>query len=153
MIRRPPRSTRTDTLFPYTTLFRSSQAFLESDQGSGSWQNVARRISLAVKIHWRQGMRNARPGFVRACLNGTSQVFFMENAWTGVLFFIAIGYGSYGPGAWATTIGALVGVVVAPVTATALIDDGCSISEGLLGFNGIPGGAAFPTLLEPSPLL
>src|SRR3546814_1803441 len=30
MIRRPPRSTRTDTLFPYTTLFRSS------DQGSGS---------------------------------------------------------------------------------------------------------------------
>src|SRR3546814_18861402 len=26
MIRRPPRSTRTDTLFPYTTLFRSSFA-------------------------------------------------------------------------------------------------------------------------------
>src|SRR3546814_12197654 len=30
MIRRPPRSTRTDTLFPYTTLFRSiGQAFPE----------------------------------------------------------------------------------------------------------------------------
>src|SRR3546814_7618629 len=28
MIRRPPRSTRTDTLFPYTTLFRSSQRLL-----------------------------------------------------------------------------------------------------------------------------
>src|SRR3546814_20828474 len=27
MIRRPPRSTRTDTLFPYTTLFRSAIAF------------------------------------------------------------------------------------------------------------------------------
>src|SRR3546814_9695667 len=26
MIRRPPRSTRTDTLFPYTTLFRSTHA-------------------------------------------------------------------------------------------------------------------------------
>src|SRR3546814_10628417 len=25
MIRRPPRSTRTDTLFPYTTLFRSTR--------------------------------------------------------------------------------------------------------------------------------
>src|SRR3546814_12346621 len=25
MIRRPPRSTRTDTLFPYTTLFRSAE--------------------------------------------------------------------------------------------------------------------------------
>src|SRR3546814_12162602 len=30
MIRRPPRSTRTDTLFPYTTLFRSP---LKSSQG------------------------------------------------------------------------------------------------------------------------
>src|SRR3546814_410773 len=28
MIRRPPRSTRTDTLFPYTTLFRSGGAAL-----------------------------------------------------------------------------------------------------------------------------
>src|SRR3546814_7406370 len=27
MIRRPPRSTRTDTLFPYTTLFRSNRRF------------------------------------------------------------------------------------------------------------------------------
>src|SRR3546814_1528400 len=27
MIRRPPRSTRTDTLFPYTTLFRSPHEF------------------------------------------------------------------------------------------------------------------------------
>src|SRR3546814_19542699 len=27
MIRRPPRSTRTDTLFPYTTLFRSQRRF------------------------------------------------------------------------------------------------------------------------------
>src|SRR3546814_3159360 len=31
MIRRPPRSTRTDTLFPYTTLFRSVENF-----GSGA---------------------------------------------------------------------------------------------------------------------
>src|SRR3546814_7975572 len=30
MIRRPPRSTRTDTLFPYTTLFRSSGTSLRS---------------------------------------------------------------------------------------------------------------------------
>src|SRR3546814_11861000 len=31
MIRRPPRSTRTDTLFPYTTLFRSSNASIRAD--------------------------------------------------------------------------------------------------------------------------
>src|SRR3546814_19945868 len=30
MIRRPPRSTRTDTLFPYTTLFRSPQGPLHA---------------------------------------------------------------------------------------------------------------------------
>src|SRR3546814_20217399 len=29
MIQRPPRSTRTDTLFPYTPLFRSPQNFLD----------------------------------------------------------------------------------------------------------------------------
>src|SRR3546814_4257412 len=29
MIRRPPRSTRTDTLFPYTTLFRSADTDIE----------------------------------------------------------------------------------------------------------------------------
>src|SRR3546814_19253760 len=33
MIRRPPRSTRTDTLFPYTTLFRSSRDELVHDMG------------------------------------------------------------------------------------------------------------------------
>src|SRR3546814_16387643 len=34
MIRRPPRSTRTDTLFPYTTLFRSVR-FLHKTPGIG----------------------------------------------------------------------------------------------------------------------
>src|SRR3546814_13165711 len=32
MIRRPPRSTRTDTLFPYTTLFRSVPEFVEEQR-------------------------------------------------------------------------------------------------------------------------
>src|SRR3546814_1249226 len=32
MIRRPPRSTRTDTLFPYTTLFRSDQRLIIGDR-------------------------------------------------------------------------------------------------------------------------
>src|SRR3546814_6484719 len=31
MIRRPPRSTRTDTLFPYTTLFRSHRVGLKPE--------------------------------------------------------------------------------------------------------------------------
>src|SRR3546814_10273064 len=32
MIRRPPRSTRTDTRFPYTTLFRSNRPFVGADE-------------------------------------------------------------------------------------------------------------------------
>src|SRR3546814_232892 len=35
MIRRPPRSTRTDTLFPYTTLFRSEPLVMVSGVGAG----------------------------------------------------------------------------------------------------------------------
>src|SRR3546814_8601432 len=38
MIRRPPRSTRTDTLFPYTTLFRST-AIAWSTAASRPWSN------------------------------------------------------------------------------------------------------------------
>src|SRR3546814_3050752 len=34
MIRRPPRSTRTDTLFPYTTLFRSITGLDYDEQGN-----------------------------------------------------------------------------------------------------------------------
>src|SRR3546814_10035520 len=34
MIRRPPRSTRTDTLFPYTTLFRSILALQPENTGA-----------------------------------------------------------------------------------------------------------------------
>src|SRR3546814_3890548 len=35
MIRRPPRSTRTDTLFPYTTLFRSGVGRGHAGRGGG----------------------------------------------------------------------------------------------------------------------
>src|SRR3546814_1926369 len=35
MIRRPPRSTRTDTLFPYTTRFRSLPSFSVTMAGDG----------------------------------------------------------------------------------------------------------------------
>src|SRR3546814_11179809 len=43
MIRRPPRSTRTDTLFPYTTLFRSSSGWLGlvARRESGSPQTLS----------------------------------------------------------------------------------------------------------------
>src|SRR3546814_2843484 len=45
MIRRPPRSTRTDTLFPYTTLFRSVQQWLETLHSNHSGDNIPEEIS------------------------------------------------------------------------------------------------------------
>src|SRR3546814_4681799 len=41
MIRRPPRSTRTDTLFPYTTLFRSIE---HAQRGFHSWTASVREL-------------------------------------------------------------------------------------------------------------
>src|SRR3546814_5054916 len=48
MIRRPPRSTRTDTLFPYTTLFRSARA-LHRLLGTGRLQ-VQLRLLVATAL-------------------------------------------------------------------------------------------------------
>src|SRR3546814_4263840 len=45
MIRRPPRSTRTDTLFPYTTLFRSGDFLIGT-----TVERLARRAGLPLLI-------------------------------------------------------------------------------------------------------
>src|SRR3546814_4048561 len=51
MIRRPPRSTRTDTLFPYTTLFRSCTRSLEkSPIARSALAIVTTRLSPSPKI-------------------------------------------------------------------------------------------------------
>src|SRR3546814_10740196 len=42
MIRRPPRSTRTDTLFPYTTLFRSRASYSVSAKSTVPKQRACR---------------------------------------------------------------------------------------------------------------
>src|SRR3546814_2976841 len=48
MIRRPPRSTRTDTLFPYTTLFRSLDEWLRRARVNNPSARAAREaVSVA----------------------------------------------------------------------------------------------------------
>src|SRR3546814_6129778 len=51
MIRRPPRSTRTDTLFPYTTLFRSRDIAAMKSAIRLLASDNARRIALARAGH------------------------------------------------------------------------------------------------------
>src|SRR3546814_5001222 len=50
MIRRPPRSTRTDTLFPYTTLFRSPAAFSSAFCSRTSTGMEERPASRAARV-------------------------------------------------------------------------------------------------------
>src|SRR3546814_17187926 len=51
MIRRPPRSTRTDTLFPYTTLFRSAVMVTTVQVGGSSAWQALRRHFLASPLY------------------------------------------------------------------------------------------------------
>src|SRR3546814_6972881 len=52
MIRRPPRSTRTDTLFPYTTLFRSASVITLAGVMLSNWSNTQRMMrQLAHDAH------------------------------------------------------------------------------------------------------
>src|SRR3546814_3926746 len=48
MIRRPPRSTRTDTLFPYTTLFRS--------QAPLRWSSWVLGVGALALARWISGL-------------------------------------------------------------------------------------------------
>src|SRR3546814_13411053 len=57
MIRRPPRSTRTDTLVPYTTLFRS----IDADPLRAVIDGVGRRV--AVYDHPRVAAARGEEGF------------------------------------------------------------------------------------------
>src|SRR3546814_6557049 len=62
MIRRPPRSTRTDTLFPYTTLFRSADlegglAFQRAGNGGDAVQQLlVQQEILAQRLARLQSM-------------------------------------------------------------------------------------------------
>src|SRR3546814_17256569 len=75
MIRRPPRSTRTDTLFPYTTLFRSDGSAdrrqcrgpdpLRHGEG-GRPRHAHHRHPAAAQVRWQ--VRHLRSGLNRVML-------------------------------------------------------------------------------------
>src|SRR3546814_3094569 len=84
MIRRPPRSTRTDTLFPYTTLFRSLRAgdgiaqaarrFVDGqDRHAGGSAGGCRGARAGAPDH---GRLNLRPIIERAPLRSGAAPFF-----------------------------------------------------------------------------
>src|SRR3546814_9779557 len=62
MIQRPPRSTRTDTLFPYTTLFRAHDvtavdlAELVGRQAADAWHQLEEWRGLVDDARFQQGV-------------------------------------------------------------------------------------------------
>src|SRR3546814_20737276 len=78
MLRRPPRSTRTDTLFPYTTLFRSI-----SLDHRNSWQDSSGK-SRRSHVY---GIANLNYEFLdgtRADVSGARIAHQEERLWTGL---------------------------------------------------------------------
>src|SRR3546814_4701913 len=69
MIRRPPRSTRTDTLFPYTTLFRSSDCHISNKVGALTTARHAAAAAPTMAVTGRCGRKCHRLVLLR-CLTG-----------------------------------------------------------------------------------
>src|SRR3546814_1858339 len=96
MIRRPPRSTRTDTLFPYTTLFRSV-AVLRGQRENG--RAIGLRADMdALDITETTGLPYAsgRPGKMHACghdghtvmLLGAARYMAETRNFDGTVYFV-----------------------------------------------------------------
>src|SRR3546814_19429445 len=67
MIRRPPRSTRTDTLFPYTTLFRSPRRLRQCAIERHAGMDALCAADGARRLHQEHG---ARYTLIRQQLSG-----------------------------------------------------------------------------------
>src|SRR3546814_16176598 len=80
MIRRPPRSTRTDTLFPYTTLFRSElRCHPLSEEPAKHRKYIRHRIRDGSDMQLTQGLRRndlCHPNRTATIFNG------LETCWS-----------------------------------------------------------------------
>ncbi|MFC4605237.1 urea transporter [Rhodococcus kronopolitis] len=102
----------------------------------------------ALTAPWdRAAERSAAARFVDTVLKGAGQVMFQGNPLTGLLFLVGICWGAVAADTASVAVGAVVGLVVATVTALLLNPDPESLRSGLYGFNGILVGAALPTFL------
>ncbi len=90
--------------------------------------------------------------FVDINLRGIGQVMFQDNPLSGLLFFIAIGWGSFAAGVPQVAIGGLVALLAGTLTAQWLRVDAAGLAAGLYGYNAYLVGLALGTFLAGSPL-
>ena len=91
--------------------------------------------------------------FLDINLRSIGQVMFQNNPITGILFLIAIAWGSYAAGVPQVAVAGVLAVIVSNLTAQWLHVDLESLHSGLCGFNGILVGLALATFLSAGPLL
>jgi urea transporter len=91
--------------------------------------------------------------FADVNLRGVGQVMFQNNPLTGLLFLLAVVWGSYAAGVPQVAAGGLVAVLVATMTAQWLRVDEAGLAAGLYGYNAYLVGLALPTFLPHTPLL
>src|SRR3546814_7273396 len=78
MIRRPPRSTRTDTLFPYTTLFRSIQGRARRDPGNFMGTDRERAMKACGKIHHAPRRSEEHTSELQSLMRSSYAVFCLK---------------------------------------------------------------------------
>jgi urea transporter len=106
-------------------------------------------------LAWWEGLAAASKfvRFVDVTLRGIGQVMFQDNPLSGLLFFIAIGWGSYAAGVPQVAVGGFVAVVASTVAAYWLRVDEGSLRAGLYGFNAYLVGLALATFMVPSTMM
>ncbi|MCM1093940.1 MAG: urea transporter [Lachnospiraceae bacterium] len=88
---------------------------------------------------------------VTALLNGSGQVMFQQNPWTGILFLAGIFLGSYECHSPQVAWGAIAGLTASTLAGFMTARGENAGKQGLWGFNGILVGCAFPTFLSNTP--
>src|SRR3546814_1443546 len=83
MIRRPPRSTRTDTLFPYTTLFRSllSSAPAFAQEEPAGPVTVTGSVGLVSDYRFRGVSQSDRGMAIQGGITATHESGFYVGTW------------------------------------------------------------------------
>src|SRR3546814_12814876 len=113
MIRRPPRSTRTDTLFPYTTLFRSP---LGLTPPPGFTNEFGSETLWNYEIGARTALFDRR-------LTMSGAIYYID--WSNVQGFLAFGaFGAFGNAGDAESKGFELEITARPI-------DGLSLGAGI----------------------
>src|SRR3546814_5363934 len=79
MIRRPPRSTRTDTLFPYTTLFRSTDGCVRIGHDRCTLEFCGISAAKPGKDYWLVGEGQTCLRTTGLCSYGSSTIGFLRS--------------------------------------------------------------------------